>query len=68
MEHLTHDQLHDCLRRAKRDARYARLMNDEYEWIEAQRRVKMYDMRIRHAAGEPWPWEEQNGKRSIVAG
>ncbi len=68
MDHLTPDQLRDCLRRATRDERYARLMHDEHARLDAERRMRMYDMRIRHAAGEPWPWEDQNGKQSIVAG
>jgi hypothetical protein len=68
MDHLTPDQLRDCLRRATRDERYARLMHDEHARLDAERRMRMYDMRIRHAAGEPWPWEVEHGKQSIVAG
>jgi len=41
------------------EAREARLMRD-HEKAEYEGRVaNMYDLRIRHAAGEPWPWERK---------
>ena len=68
MDHLTPDQLRDCLRRATRDERYARLMHDEHARLDAERRMRMYDMRIRHAAGEPWPWRANEKADMSVAG
>ena len=68
MDHLTPDQLHECFIRAQRDARYARIMKDDKARRESERRVRMYDLRIRHMAGEPWPWEVKRGKQSIDVG
>lgn len=68
MDHVPMQMLRYLRARHRNEAMEARLRGDHRRAAYEDRWADMYDRRIRHAAGEPWPWRANDEKQSIVAG